>query len=586
MTMDAWITTVVLVVTLGLLIWDRYPPSGVVLGAVLVLMLADVVDTQSALAGFSNDATLTVAALYVVAAAAMRTGLLSGLVSSALGAGKGIVAYARLLVPSAAISGFVNNTPLVAILIPDILAWSRRRGVSASRFLMPVSFAVVLGGTLTLIGTSTNLVVSGLLQESGYEPFGIFEVTKIGLPVAVAGMLVLILLSIRMIPDRLAATGTAEEEVREFSVEMRVAGQGVAGRTVEDAGLRHLQGVYLVQIHRDGQQIAPVPPEEVLQEGDALTFVGQVDNVLDLQRTKGLVQGAAEHLDGLTGHRARLYEVVVGRSGAITNRTLRESDFRARYDAAVLAIHRAGQRIDSKLGEVRLRHGDTLVLLAGTDFRARWVQSRDFLVVAPLDDAPAPPASKRAPLVALALLGFVLLTAFEVLSPVEAALTAAAGLILTRTISFANAIRAVDLDVILLIAASFGLGKAVESSGLAEDIANGFVNAFDGFGVFGVMLGIVLATSVLTEFISNTAAAAIVLPISLAIATSSAIDPRLMAIAIAIAASTSFLTPIGYQTNTMVYGPGGYKFTDFTYAGAPINVVCYLVIAGMVTLLN
>ena len=316
-----------------------------------------------------------------------------------------------------------------------------------------------------------------------------------------------------------------------------------------------------------------------------LTFAGQVDNVLDLQRMRGLEPAAREHLGELGSARSKLFEAVVGRASPIAGETLKEAGFRARYGAAVLAIHRSGQRVESKLGDVRLRHGDTLVLLAEPDFRARWTDREDFLVVAALDGTP-PAATRHAPLVAAALVGFVALSAFGVLSVVEGALLAAGALIATRTISFSDAKRSVDLDVVLLIGAAFGLGAAVESSGLAADVANALVSTFDAWGTFGVVLGVMLATTLLTEVVTNNAAAAVVFPIAFTIAEPAGIDPRLMAMGVAIAASASFISPIGYQTNTMVYGPGGYRFTDYLRAGLPVNVAVLLVITTMVTVLG
>jgi di/tricarboxylate transporter len=585
MSLDLWITVIVLAVTLGMLVWGRYPPSVIVFGATFMLLLTGVIDADQAFSGFSNTAPITVAALYVVAAAAQRTGLLSAVVASTLGRG-GRGSSIRLLVPTAAASGFVNNTPLVAVLMPDVQAWARSRGVSASKYLLPLSYAAILGGVLTVIGTSTNLVVSGLLQETGADPIGIFEITKIGLPVAVVGMLVMLLVVPRLLPDRLAGPDRTSDDIREFIMEMRVKqDSAIAGKDIEEAGLRHLVGVYLVQISRRGDVIGPVAPTEVLQEGDVLTFAGQVDNVLDLQRMRGLEPAASEHLGELGGARSKLFEAVVGRASPIAGRTLKEAGFRSRYGAAVLAIHRAGQRIDAKLGDVRLRHGDTLILLAEWDFRQRWVDREDFLVVARLDGTP-PAASRQAPIVALALVGFVLLSAFNVLSVVEGALLAAGVLIATRTISFADAKRAVDLDVVLLIGAAFGLGAAVETSGLAQDVADFFVQTFDGWGMFGIVLGVILATTLLTEVVTNNAAAAIVFPIAFTIAGPAGVDPRLMAMAIAIAASNSFITPIGYQTNTMVYGPGGYRFTDFVRVGFPVTIAVILTTTAMTTFLS
>ena len=584
---DELITIVVLVGTFGVLILDRVPPSAAVLAATLVLLLADVVGPRDAFAGFSNPAPITVAALFVVAAGSQRTGLVSALVSRLLGrpSRRGF-AHARLLLPTIGASALFNNTPLVAMLIPDVVAWTRRNRRDASRYLLPLSYAAILGGTLTVLGTSTNLVVSGLLEDTGEDALGVFEFAKIGAPVAVVGTLVLFGISIPLLRSRMTTPEQFDATAREFLMEMRVTGDpSIAGRTVEDAGLRGLAGVYLVQIRRGARSIAPVGPDEVLQAGDDLVFAGEVTNVLDLQRMRGLEPTGHDMVDTLAVAGRGLYEVVVGRMSPIAGHTLREADFRARYDAAVMAVHRAGHRLDAKFGDVRLRHGDTLVVVAGMDFRARWSQGPDFLVVAALD-APVPAASSKAPAVAITLVAFVVLSGFEIVSTMEGALLAAAAMVVTRVLNFDEAKRAIDLDVVLLIGAAFGLGAAVEQSGLAVRIADGFVDGLDGFGTIGLALAIVMATSVLTETITNNAAAVVVFPIALAIAGPAGIDLRIMAIAVAIAASTSFLSPIGYQTNTMVYGPGGYRVADYLRSGAPLSIAVQLTTAVMVVVLG
>ena len=587
MSTDEWITVAVLAVTFGVLIFDRLAPSATVLAATVTLLLTDVIDAGEAFSGFSNPAPITVAALFVLAAGAQRTGFLSAGVSRLLGRPRRRgVAHARLLVPVAGASAFFNNTPLVAILIPDVVAWTRRNGRDASRYLLPLSYATILGGTLTVLGTSTNLVVSGLLEDAGEDALGMFEFAKVGAPVFVVGFVVLFGVSIPLLRPRLTAPEQFDATTREFLVEMRVTSDpSVAGRTVEEAGLRGLTGVYLVEIRRGARVISPVGPDETVEEGDVLVFAGDVSNVIDLQRMRGLESRGSDMVETLDVAGRRLYEVVVGRMSPIAGHTLREADFRARYDAAVLAVHRAGHRIETKLGEVRLRHGDTLVVVAGVDFRARWSQGPDFLVVAALD-APPPAATAKAPIVAAALGAFVVLSALDVVSTVEGALLAAAAMVVSRVLTFDEAKRAVDLDVVLLIGAAFGLGAAVQGSGLAARIADGFVDSLDGYGTFGLVLAIVMTTSVLTEIITNNAAAVVVLPISLAIAGPAGVDMRLMAIAVAIAASTSFISPIGYQTNTKFYGPGGYRVVDYVRSGLPLSLAVQLTIATTVTVLG
>ncbi|MEM9465816.1 MAG: SLC13 family permease [Actinomycetota bacterium] len=585
MATDAWLTLLVLVVMFGALVRDRLPPAGVVLAANVALLVIGVTDVQAAFVGFSNPAPITVAALFVLAAGAQRTGLLSVLVDRLLGReGRRGAAHARLLLPSLGASAFLNNTPLVAMVIPDVVAWCRRNGRNASRYLLPLSYAAILGGTLTVIGTSTNLVVSGLLEGVGEEPLGLFDTAVIGGPVVVIGVIVLFGVSIPLLPQRPTAPDDFLTSTREFRVEMRVTDGALAGRSIEAAGLRHLAGVYLAQLRRGDGVVAPVGPDEVLVAGDELTFVGEVDNVLDLNRMGGLEPVARDAVDDVPAVGRGVYEVVVGRTSPIAGRTLKEADFRARYGAAVLAIHRAGQVLDGKLGDIRLRNGDTLLVVANAAFRRRYARSQDFLVVAEIE-APAPSASRHAPFVGVVTVGFVAVVASGLLTTVEGALLAAGLMIVGRVMTFSEAKQAVDLDVVLLIGSAFGVGEAVRASGLAAEIADTFVENLDGFGTFGLILGIVIATSLLTEIVTNNAAVVVVFPVAAAVAADAGIEFSLIGVVVGLAASTSFLSPIGYQTNTMVYGPGGYRFVDYVRSGLPLSVAVQLTIATTATAL-
>jgi len=581
---DAWLTAATLLVMLAALASDRVAPAAVVLGATFSLLLLDVIDADAAFAGFSNPAPITVAALYVLARGAQKTALLSALTTRLLGRGDGRSSLVRLLGPTAAASAVFNNTPLVAMLIPDVQAWCRARQLPASRYLLPLSYATILGGIVTVLGTSTNLIVSGLLQARTGEPLGIFEITPIGAPVALVGLVVLVVAAPLLVPDRLSAPEQAEAESRQFVMDMEVVPGGpLDGCTVSDAGLRELEGVFLVSIDRGGQLVSPVSPDRRIDEGDVLTFVGKVDQVVDLQRIRGLRSTEEKHLIALDSPRQAFYEAVVGRSSPLVGKTVREAEFRGRYQAAVLAVHRAGQRIDAKLGDVRLRHGDTLLLVAGPDFRRNWGDRHDFLLVARLGAEPAH-ATAKAPIVGAITAAIVVLAALDVLPILEGALLGAAALVALRVLTFTEARDAVDLDVVLLIGGAFGLGAAMERSGLAGEIADRLIGLFDGFGTVGIAFGVVLATAVLTELVTNNAAAVVMFPIALAVAGPAGVDPRTMAIAVGVAASASFVTPIGYQTNTMVYGPGGYRFGDYVRVGLPVSLAALGTITAVVAL--
>jgi di/tricarboxylate transporter len=437
---------------------------------------------------------------------------------------------------------------------------------------MPMSFAVVLGGVVTTIGTSTNLVVSGLLEQSGEEPLALFEITPVGLPIAILGIATLIVTVPWLQPARRPAGQQLEEGSREFSVSMKIVDGGpLDGRTVEEAELRNLQGVFLAGIDRDGELIAPISPEFRLRGGDRLSFVGQANRVVDLQSRRGLESAEAPHMSKLQTASHRFYQAVVSESSRLVGQTLKEIDFRSRYQAAVVAIHRSGQSVQDKLGQVRLKHGDTLILLADDGFHARWRDRGDFLMVTDMKGTP-PAVTKKAWIVALIGTAIVVVAGLGLVPILQASLVGAILLIAFGVLTATEARESIELDTIIVIAASFALGTAMEKSGLAERAAS-IVIGFGGAGsVHTALLAIVIATVITTELITNNAAAALLFPIAYASAQQLGVDPRPFVIAVAAAASNSFLTPIGYQTNTMVYGPGGYQFTDYVRVGFPLTI--------------
>jgi di/tricarboxylate transporter len=568
-----WFTLAVIIGTLVLLARETFSPANTLLGAVCVLLFARVITPAEAFAGFANSAPITVAALYVLARAVEKTGLLQPVLGWLLGVGGGRRALWRLCSTSAGASAFLNNTPLVAMLIPPVSDWAQRTGHSPSRYLMPLSYAVILGGVITVIGTSTNMVVSGMLDAKTGQPMGMFEITPIGLPVAVVGLLVMALTAGRLLPDRSPARNDLEAaSAREFTIRMRVApGGDLDGMTVEEARLRSLQGVYLIEIERHGDLIAPIPGDTVLKANDQLCFVGRVDQVLDLTATRGLESTEQPHLAPFDSARHTFFEAVVGAGSPLVGRTLKDVGFRDRYQAAVLAIHRSGHRINAKLGTVPIRVGDTLLLLSDDGFRPRWRDRNDFLLIAAVGGT-VPSVTKKAGLVAVILAAVVVVAGLGLVPMLEASLAAVIAIVAFGVLTASEARGAVDLEVILMIGASFGLGAAMEKSGLADLLASGLVAGFGGLGPIGSLLGIILATSLVTELITNNAAAAVLFPIAFATATRIDQDPRLFGLVVAVMASTSFLTPIGYQTNTMVYGPGGYRFLDYARLGAPITL--------------
>ena len=557
------------------------PPAGIV-GATALLYVLGITSASEAFSGFSNTAPITVASLYVLAGAVEKTGALQPLVSRLLAKPKSVRAdLTRLLVPSATASAFLANTPIIAMLTPEVTRWTDERGRSASTFLIPLSYATILGGAVTAIGTSTNLVASGLLDDAGLGPLGLFELAKIGLPLALVGVVVIVTLAPVLLPER--RRPRKPEAGRSFTVRMKVdRGGNVDGRSVQDAGLRSLNGVYLAEIERPDRRIAPVSPSQTLRSGDTLVFAGQVDDVVDIQGISGLTTAESDVTDELAGDRVTgFFEVVVGPSSPSAGRTPAEIGFRQRYNGAILAVHRDGEQLAGKLGTTRLQTGDTLLIVAEQGFRSRWRDSGEFLLVSRLDAEMPPPSNKS--ILALAALGLAVVLPLVGAMPVaRSTILAAILLVVTGVMRPREARDSVDVNVVLMIGGAFGLGQAVAVSGLADLVSDAMFAVFGSAGGFGAVVGVVVTTMLLTELVTNAAAVALVFPIALDIAEQSNLDPRVLVMGAAIAGSASFLTPVGYQTNTMVYGPGGYRFSDYLRLGLPMSLLSVVLISGIV----
>lgn len=574
MTTEAWVTLIVMIAAMVVMATDRLPLVLVMSGAVATLLLTNTIDEATALSGFSSSAPLTIAALYVLAGAATSTGAPNRVVDRVLDHPRH--ALARLLGSTAALSSVMPNTPLVAVLAPRVVTWARRNRQPASRYLLPLSFASVLGGVVTLIGTSTNLVVSDILRRQGHGALDVFEMTAVGLPVAAVGVAVLLVVAPRLLPDRQSAADSMRATARRFHVVMTVDDDGpLTGSPVGASGLRLLDGIELVAVERDGRVLAARDDRE-LRGGDRCMFVGDVGRILDLQETPGLTSAERSHVLDTDRPGARLFEAVVSQQSPLVGRTLREVRFRTHYDAAVLAVHRPGGEVEGSLDRLVLRSGDVLLLLASPEFDGNWKDRSDFALIASLDDPP-PARRHRAWLPVAALVGMVAITAANVVTLFEASLIAAAVVVAGGAISFGDARRSVNLNVVLTIALSVSLGAAVEATGLAAEIGQRVASLTEPFGVVGQLTGVLVATMLLTEVLSNNGAAAVMLPVALSVAAEAGADLRAFAIAVLIGASCSFLSPIGYQTNLMVYGLGGYRFGDFTRVGLPLTVVTAVV---------
>ncbi len=574
MGVDAWITVAVVAGTVAMLMGTRFAPDLILVAALTVLMLSGVLTPESALVGLSNPGLATVGVLYVVAAGLVDTGAIHLLGSRMLGRPRTVPsAQLRMMLPVTGLSAFLNNTPVVAMMVPFVEDWSRRCRLPVSRLMLPLSYAAILGGLCTVIGTSTNLIVNGMLEKSPQAgSFGFFEIGLLGLPLALVGVLFVLLTSRWLLPDRNSPL-REPEQVREYTLEMLVAaGSPLIGRNLEEAGLRSLPGAFLAEIERGGTVLPAVSPHVRLQGGDRLLFVGVVDSVVELVRVRGLVP-APDQLFKLDAPRAerRFFEVVVSRSNPLVGLTIREGEFRTRYDAVVIAVARNGARVRGKVGDIEIRSGDTLLLESRPSFIDRQRNSRDFLLVSEVRDATLP-RHERAWVSIAILAGMVLAATVGLLSMLEAALLAAGVMLVTRCTSAGGARSRVDWSVLTVIGASLGLGQAMSESGAAGSIALWWVG-LAGDNPWLALIAVYVVTSTFTELITNNAAAVLVFPIAEATAQSLGASLWPFAAVVMMAASASFATPIGYQTNLMVYGPGGYRFTDYLRIGTPLNLL-------------
>ena len=477
----------------------------------------------------------------------------------------------RILPVTTVLSAFVNNTPIVATFTHVVQGLSKRYPIRLSQVLIPISYASIFGGMCTLIGTSTNLVVDGLVQSQGYAGFALFDLAQVGVPIAIMGLLYLKFIAPLLLPNRESSLEQFEH-VRAYMVEMIIQPNSeLVKKSIQDAGLRTLSGSFLVEIEREGQILSAVRPRTVLEQGDRLVFAGSPESVLALREIHGLVL-ADDPRFKLEGNRSdrRLFEAVLSPSNRMIGRSIKEARFRHRYSAVVLSVSRHGERLTGRLGDLKLQAGDTLLIEAQKGFLMRYRNSRDFLLVSKLADSDH--ADEKKAVMAISIfIAMILATSFSLLSILESSLLAAGALVATRCISFEDAGKSIDFSVLIVIACAFSLGAAVEHVGLASLISDSLIRFVDT--PILALIAVYLTTALLTELMTNNAAAIIMLPIALTISEKLGVNYQAFSVVVMIAASASFMTPTGYQTNLMVMGPGGYRFSDYFKVGAPLSIL-------------
>ncbi|MGR4068047.1 SLC13 family permease [Billgrantia sp. C5P2] len=584
MPVEALFTLGIVVSVLLALATSRVAPDTILMAALAVLVISGILTPGEALAGFGNPGVMTIAVLYVVAAGLKETGAIQWLAHRMLGQPQRLrQAQLRVLLPAAGLSAFMNNTTVVAMFIPAIQEWAGRLRLPPSKLLLPLSYAAIIGGTCTLIGTSTNLVVDGLLQSEQGIRLTMFSLAWVGIPIVLVGGTFLYLFADRLLPNR---QGVLEqlEQAREYSVEVVVDEKGpLVGKSIADAGLRHLSFGYLADIERHGRLLTAVPPSTELQAGDILIFIGAPECARELRRIHGLKPASGDvHKLDIAHHQRCLVEAVIGPDFGGLNQTVRESRFRSRYQAVILSISRHGRRMPGKLGDLRLQVGDTLLIETAQDFVDQYRYRKDFLLVSALNDS-TPPDFRKAPVALGILAAMVAVSAMGLLSILEAALLAGGGMLVTRCVPASKARRYVDLSVLVVIASSFALGAAMTKTGAAAQVAQ-WLLLIDNLAPWLALALVYLMTVLFTELITNNAAAVLMFPIAVAVAEQLGVSFMPFVIAIMFAASASFMTPLGYQTNLMVLGPGGYRFTDYLRLGAPLSLIVGITAVALIPL--
>ena len=573
------IFVLILMVTMfAMLIFEVARPDMVVFSVLIILLLSGTLSVEEALSGFSNEGMLTVALLFIVAGAVQKNGLLDQMMEKWLQNSRTHTSsMLRFFLPTSAFSAFLNNTPIVVTFTPIIKKWCEGRGIAPSKFLIPLSYATILGGMTTLMGTSTNLVVHGLLLDFGLDGFSLFTLTAVGIPVAMIGLIYLFTIGYRLLPDNKGFNQWNREDAKEYIAEMLVTHDfRHIGKQVEQAGLRKLKGLYLIEIIRGDERISPVRSTTVIQSGDRLIFTGLISTIADLQKMKGLEleTGTNIDLDDLKVGSANIVDAVISDQSSLLSKSIKQSKFRSRYDAAVIAVHRNNDRIRSKIGDIVLKPGDSLLLVAGADFAAKHQQSNDFFVVSSLKTpAVLNQSTKKGWFAIIILFAMIVTVTLGWLSMFKGAALTVMVFLTTKIITPQEAKTYIHFNVLLLIASSLGIGAAMRKTGLAEWIAAVLLDIGEPFGIMAILFIIYVLTNVFTEIITNSAAAVIMLPIGIEMAETLTIEPKGIAVLIAIAASASFITPIGYQTNLIVFGPGGYKFTDYVKVGFPLSLL-------------
>jgi len=561
-------------------------PSIVAFLTLIFFLIIGFTTPEGILESVSNEGVITLALLFIIASVIEKTHAVEKIIFYILKSPtseRG--ALLRMMSPLIGLSAFFNNTPIVVMMVPAIQAWCRERGLYASKFLIPISYATIFGGMFTIIGTSTNLIVHGWLLGKGYEGFTFFHTAPYAIFGVVVGIMYLYFVGYKLLPKNDTQINARYHDSKKYLYEAMIEeGCTLIGKTVVSPEFRELKNLYLIKIMRtyDSDQttetISPVGPDEVFHAGDVLVFTGTLEHLqkLDVIKHLSIKAGQETTIRSLQTGNSRLIEVLVSDHSSFVHQQIKDTQFRTNYNASIIAVHRQNERIEKNLSDIRLRPGDILLLLAGPDFEYKAHDQQDFYLLTSLPKRTI--FNKKQLIVSIgSFIAMIIAVTLGFVTMLMASLICLVVYLLFDLLEPEQVKNSVSYQVLLLIVASLGVGKVIESSGTASLIATNIIK-YVGFslGAVALLATIYLLTNILTEIVTNTAAAVIMLPIAVEVGDHLSMAPSATGVVVAIAASASFSTPIGYQTNLIVYGPGGYTFSDYVKVGLPLNIIFLL----------
>ncbi len=573
-----WLVIVV-VFTIFLLIYKEYlKPAVSFLIAVLFFLITGILSAKEVLSGFSNESIISIMMLILITTGLRKNFQLENLFDAVFEKSKTYRGFLfRMMSQVAILSSIINNTPVVALMTPYVVDWGKKNNISPSKLLIPLSYATIMGGMITLIGTSTTLVLNGFLLDYNHAPLLFEDLLMVGTSVTITGILFITFIGHKLLPDHKDITRTYSENKREYIVETRILPKSkLIGKNLLEARMRNLKGVYLVEILRGNRTISPVGPTEVLMEEDILFFAGNTHDIVELINSDMGIE-LPKTARSYDSDKMEIVEAVVNNFSSLINKTVKRSDFRNRYNAAIVAIHRNGKRIRGKIGDIVLQPGDLLLLYAGPDFRNRVEIYRDLFIVSKLRDIVKPGKKKYYALILMSLCALVLLI-FSKLTLFPALMIILSIMIAFNLITMQDVKRELDLSMIAILVFSLAIGEAIIKTEAGNMIANGIISVAQPYGLITILLSLMIITNILASVIGNIGAVSISFPLAYAISNSLGIEGYPFFLTIAYAASAAFMTPISYQTNLIIFGPGGYKFKDFIRIGLPVNIL-YLTVA-------